>query len=398
MTASDTERLVEDFYTVETESEARAILARIEPQKCIELIDITKMPAFLTKGIIYFPVDDMEETAGESLRVLYRNAFHIMTDAMLTAEKAGKPLRILMGETHGDRTGLAIELMLYAIAARLGFQDFALERAKEDFKVSINGKEVTIHGLEGMRKEIATLKDGEVLSEQNKPENAQMMATVKVETDARKNDYWLAEWVIKNRPDANLIASDPRISLFFSGKPILDNMLSTREEATHAILEKVAQENKNIISQHGIYHLPNLQTSTENAHILSFNTQQVLVFDSYEINFFNPDDKNDFFGTSIRNPRFITKATTEDAARAIGRECTGKAGQQARIIHLLSSGRGIDNGKDAAEMAKAVDAELGDDMMALYALRRQKLASQGTSRGSWAERTTRDATSPHLGA
>lgn len=149
---------------------------------------------------------------------------------------------------------------------------------------------------------------------------------------------WLAEWVLKNQPEANLVASDPRFSNFFADEPNPDRLLLySREEATRAILETVAEENKHIISQH-------------------------------------------------------------DAACAIGRECIGKAGQQTRIIHLLSSGRGIDNAKDAVEMAKAVDAELGEEMMALYESRIQKLLQQRTSSGPWTERVADRTTGKCLGS
>lgn len=96
---------------------------------------------------------DTTQTTPNEAKDLYASLKALLQTANEEAKAAGKPLHIVMGESHRDRNGLLVGLMVMQIAQELGIRELGLELFPSDSVKSDKG--MSVYGFEHIQSDIA---------------------------------------------------------------------------------------------------------------------------------------------------------------------------------------------------------------------------------------------------
>jgi hypothetical protein len=341
---------LDNFQNAETVEKAEAAVEVLHPKERIAHFPLI-LPSSLkflnpNRLIAYFRADNSRETTREDLKNLYRKCTAIMVAAKKQADEAHIPLRIFMGECHGDRTGLAIEVMLLLIARRMGITDFGVERPQQGFNIKNKFYNIDyMNGTEEICAEIAQ-NQGKILPEES---DRSIAGTLIKDNNARKNDEFLLQAALTGEPKMTVHALDPEHEVAPNGDGSPEDLMLRRDRATAEIFGGFKE--KSTITEHGASHLPSLLACSKDhgVKVLAFNTINTFPFALDE------GEAVKMYGEFLANPKHILTAQSSlEAASSMG--TSESSGDD--IIHVLLPGKGFTTAKEAVEMAKSVHNEL----------------------------------------
>lgn len=149
---------LDTFYRCSTKEEAFAVLSALTPLDARQVtlrVDERKLPWLAPQEGIWehFGGTDAPVAALHEAKALYASLKSMLQAANEKAKAAGKPLHIIVGESHCDRNSLLVGLMVMHIAQGLGIRDLGVELFPSDSILSASG--TYVHGFERIQRDIA---------------------------------------------------------------------------------------------------------------------------------------------------------------------------------------------------------------------------------------------------
>lgn len=302
---------------------------------------------------------------------LYKMLFSFISSTVKAAE--GKPIQLLLGETHNNRTSLLIEVMLQDISERLGINHLGVEIFPEG-TVYRTGDKKTILGLDRLLEEIRNTKGQ--LSEINETGST-------MPEGARKNIEFLIQRAIQK--GIFPFSADPKGDRIYRDETSPEDTGPYRDIPMTEVLQGTVRgsgaigfnpEKDSCMALYGFTHInekigspPEDKISGEiDVHRVYMDLTQVLCF--------------------LRSKKYTYKPQSElAAALPLSEE---NAGEFARMSHppvaqVIVNGK-VETAAQAIAIAEQIDHELGDELQA-----RHEKNLDNIVRGSWADRLLNSA-------
>lgn len=229
-------------------------LERLSPK---ERMQLHAVGSDLEQGLISYPATFAQEKTlrldspvQKHVNLLYRALFEMVQTAQKKAQAENKPLQLVVGDIHMDRTALLVMSMLLHISHRLNIQSVGAE-VPEDAEVTYQNGGIKY----GLKQQLANIRS------MNEDEEINEFGGICF-TGQNRNFDFLIKQAVDLGIESGLFANDPKAIITQSDIDQISNpetwrkrLSLDRDQPMNQLLNDMATQRKDCISFYGIGHL-----------------------------------------------------------------------------------------------------------------------------------------------
>lgn len=224
---------------------------------------------------------DAPATTLDEAKALYASLKALLQTGDKEAKAAGKPLHIIIGESHPDRNGLLVGLMVMHIAQELNIQQVGVELFPSDSLMSARG--VLVFGFERILKDIHRRTTLPPEMDEHSP----------LLTQRRKNCQF--QMFFAKQSGITCFSNDLNGEIAYLPDRTESKEFIERERTMGSQLRKLADAKTSIVSIYGAAHMEGLRQR------LADNTHTVMIDVMHETDIYRREDNASYARTARAN-------------------------------------------------------------------------------------------------